>query len=69
MKVNYRGRLVEASELRTPDGETVIGYEIGGVGIVMPREVSVPLDQESGEVQPAPTNQAKSKRGADPSVK
>lgn len=69
MKVVYKGRLVEASELRDPDATTISGYEISGVGVVPPYEVTIPsAEVAQGEVQP-PSTHAKSKRGADPSVK
>lgn len=65
MQVIYKGNLVEASELRTPDGGAVIGYQIDKE-TVMPNMVQLP----GGEPATAelPTTHIKAKRGHDPTI-
>jgi len=65
MEVIYKGKTVEASELKTPDGETVIGYQIGDE-IVMPQMVSIPGGEEASVV--LPTTHFKAKRVKDPTI-
>lgn len=65
MKVIYKGREVEASELRTPSGDAVIGYQIGNE-TVMPQQVQIPGGAPASvEI---PNTVLKAKRGKDPTV-
>jgi len=66
MQVIFRGRLVEASELKTPGGDDVIGYQIDGEGVVMPQQVQIPGGEPATVA--LPTTQLKAKRGKDPSI-
>lgn len=65
MKVIYKGRTVEASELRSPDGDKVTGYQVGNE-ILMPQQVQL-LDGEPATVE-IPETHVKAKRKPDPTI-
>lgn len=64
MKVIYKGQTVEASELKSPDGDRVIGYQIDGE-TVMPQQVQIPGEPEATVFLPTAL---KAKRGNDPTI-
>lgn len=66
MKVIYKGQEVEASEIRTPSGDVVTGYQVGNE-ILMPQQVQL-LDGEPASVEVPDTTVLKSKRKPDPSI-
>jgi hypothetical protein len=65
MKLIYKGQEVEASEIRTPSGDSVIGYEVERE-ILMPQQVQL-LDGDAATVEIA-NSLLKSKRGKDATI-
>ncbi|PSB29894.1 hypothetical protein [Stenomitos frigidus] len=65
MQVTYKGQMVEASELKTPDGSVVLGYQIGNE-IVMPQMVQLPGGEPASVELPA--THLKAKRGKDTTI-
>lgn len=65
MQVIYKGKTVEASELRSPDGDTVIAYQVGNE-VLMPQQVQLPGGEPASVDVPA-TN-LKAKRKPDPTI-
>lgn len=65
MKVIYQGKEVEASEIRTPGGDEVVGYQVGNE-ILMPQQVQL-IGGEPASVELSTTH-LKAKRGKDPTI-
>jgi len=65
MKLIYKGQEVEASEIKTPSGDSVIGYEVEGE-ILMPQQVQL-LDGDAATVEIV-ESVIKSKRSKDTTI-
>jgi hypothetical protein len=65
MKVIYKGKEVEASELKTPSGDAVIGYQVGGETL-MPAQVQL-IGGDAATVE-IPDTIIKARRGKDSTI-